>query len=129
MPHVIAEFSANLEAHLDMTAFCKHLRQTAAGIEAFPLPGIRVRAHRVEHYAIADGAPHHGFIDISVRLREGRSDTVKTDIANQMFDAARAFVASYMDSHSLALSLEVRDIDAALSPKTGTIRDHLKAAP
>jgi 5-carboxymethyl-2-hydroxymuconate isomerase len=30
-----------------------------------------------------------------------------------------------MARHSIALSFEMRDIDPDLSPKTGTIRDHL----
>ena len=125
MPHIIADYSANLEERLDMTGFCEHLRLAATEIEALPLPGIRVRALRAEHFAIADGNPDHGYIDISVRLREGRPDDVKNDIAQHLFEAARGFVAPYMAEHPLALSLEVRDIDAALAPKTGTIREHL----
>jgi 5-carboxymethyl-2-hydroxymuconate isomerase len=31
-----------------------------------------------------------------------------------------------MATHSIALSMEMRDIDARLSPKAGSIRDHLK---
>jgi len=31
-----------------------------------------------------------------------------------------------MASHSIALSAEMRDINADLSPKFGTIRDHLE---
>ena len=31
-----------------------------------------------------------------------------------------------MASRSIALSLEMRDIDPELSPKVGTIRDHLE---
>jgi 5-carboxymethyl-2-hydroxymuconate isomerase len=31
-----------------------------------------------------------------------------------------------MESRSIALSAEMRDIDAALSPKAGNIRDHLE---
>ena len=33
--------------------------------------------------------------------------------------------APALAQHPIALSLEVRDIDPELSPKTGTIRDHL----
>ena len=129
MPHVIVDYSANLDGPLDMAAFCEHLRATAADIDALPMAGIRVRAHRADHAAIADGADHHGFIDIAVRLRGGRPQEVKEDIARRLFQAAEDFTAAYMARHSLALSLEVRDIDPALSPKTGTIRDHLKDAP
>ncbi|MDE0347071.1 MAG: 5-carboxymethyl-2-hydroxymuconate isomerase, partial [Boseongicola sp.] len=76
----------------------------------------------------ADGADGHGFVDLSVRLRGGRSDAVKDKVAKQLFAAAREFIDPYMGGNSLALSLEVRDIDPELSPKAGTIRDHLKGS-
>lgn len=126
MPHVMVEYSGNLEDRLDMAAFCEMLRRTAADIDALPTPGIRVRAFKADHMAMADGDPKHGFIDMSLRLRGGRSEDVKQDIANRLFDAARTFVADDMAQNSLALSLEIRDIDPALSPKTGSVRDHLK---
>jgi len=126
MPHVQIDYSANLEALVDMGALCEALRETAAGIEAFPMPGIRVRAIRVDHYAIADGNTKHGFIDLSLRLREGRPDAVKQDAIARIFETLQAFTAPIMKTHSIALSAEMRDIDASLSPKAGTIRDHLK---
>ncbi len=125
MPHVIVEYSANLEDAIDFAAFCEHLRKAAVAIEAFPLAGVRVRATRVDHYAIADGDPQHGFVDISVRLRGGRPLEVRKAATQTMFDAAEAYLASTLETRSLALSLEMRDIDPELSPKTGTIRKFL----
>lgn len=126
MPHFHIDYSANLDGIVDMGALCEAIRAEAAGIAAFPTPGIRVRATRVDHYAIADGNPKHGFVDISVRLREGRADDVKLDAITRIFEAAKAVLVDVMTTHSIALSAEMRDIDAALSPKCGTIRDHLE---
>lgn len=126
MPHIQIEYSCNLEEVIDFGEFCETLRKTATTIDALPMPGIRVRAIRVDHYAIADGDPKHGFVDISVRLRGGRSETVKQDATRCLFESARQFLAPVLAQRSIALSLEMRDIDPALSPKTGTIRDHLE---
>ena len=125
MPHFIVEYSGNLEDALDIGALCEVIRATAAGIDTFPMPGIPGRAFRADHWAIADGDPKHGFIDISIRLRAGRAPEVKQAAAAEVFEAVRAFVAPVMAQRSLALSLEMRDIDPDLSPKTGSIRDHL----
>ena len=125
MPHFIIEYSANLEEAVDMSAFCEEIRKTAAGIDTFPMPGIRVRAFRADHVAIADGNPKHGFVDISIRLREGRPQDVKEAASAQIFEAAKAFLRPVLATRSLALSLEMRDIDGSLSPKTGSIRDYL----
>jgi len=39
----------------------------------------------------------------------------------------REYLQPALDKHSIAVSVEMRDIDASLSPKTGTIREHLPA--
>ncbi|MGB0426723.1 MAG: 5-carboxymethyl-2-hydroxymuconate isomerase [Paracoccaceae bacterium] len=126
MPHLMIDYSANVEPDVDIGGLCNTLRDVAASIDAFPLAGVKVRAVRVDHYAIADGNPEHGFIDISVRIREGRDMETKQNAAQKIFDAANEFVADVMRRRSLALSLELRDIDAALSPKSGSIRKYLE---
>ena len=126
MPHLMIDYSANVGPDVDMGALCDTLRDVAASIDVFPLAGVKVRAVRVDHYAIADGNPEHGFIDISVRIREGRDMETKQNAAQKIFDAANEFVADVMQRRSLALSLELRDIDAALSPKSGSIRKYLE---
>ena len=126
MPHFQIEYSANLEAVVDIGQLCEAIRARAAMIETFPMAGIRVRATRVDHVAMADGNPKHGFIDLSVRLREGRPDAVKRDAIEQVFATLKEFMTPAVASHSIALSAEMRDINADLSPKFGTIRDHLE---
>lgn len=126
MPHFQIEYSANLEAVVDIGQLCEVIRAKAATIDTFPVAGIRVRATRVDHVAMADGDPKHGFIDLSVRLREGRADTAKREAIDQIFAALKSFMTPAMQSQSIALSAEMRDINADLSPKFGNIRDHLE---
>jgi 5-carboxymethyl-2-hydroxymuconate isomerase len=126
MPHFQIDYSANIEEILDVSALCEKIRATAATIDTFPMAGIRVRATCVTHYAIADGDPKHGFIDLSVRLRAGRPTDVKRAAIAQIFATLQEFTAPAMATHSIAISAEMRDIDPDLSPKFGTIRSHLK---
>lgn len=126
MPHFQIDYSANLDGIVDIAALCEAIRARAATIDTFPLPGIRVRATRVDHVAMADGDPKHGFVDLSVRLRAGRPDDVKRDAIAQIFATLQDFMAPAMSRHSIALSAEMRDIDPDLSPKFGNIRSHLK---
>ena len=126
MPHFHIEYSANLESLVDMAQLCEAVRAKAATIDTFPMAGIRVRATRVDHVAIANWNPKHGFVDLSVRLREGRPHDVKRDAITQIFAVLTDFMAPTMETLSVALSAEMRDIDADLSPKFGNIRDHLE---
>lgn len=126
MAHFIIDYSPNLEEVVDWPAFCDLLRREAIDTGVFPMAGIRVRAFAANHVSIADGDPKHGYIDISVRLRAGRDLDTRKKATAALFAAAEAFLKLIMETRSLALSMEMRDIDAELAPKTGTIRDHLK---
>lgn len=128
MPHVVVDYSPNVETWVDMPAFCNALRLAAIETGALPLPGVRVRAVRATHVSIADGQDQHGYIDISVRLRGGRDFETRKAATAHIYETARAFLEPVLATRSLALSFEMRDIDPDLSPKTGTIRDHLKKA-
>lgn len=125
MPHIALEYSRNLEARLDIPALLVVLRDAALASGVFPPAGIRVRAHAADHVLIADGQPGHAFIDISVRLRGGRSPADKSRATAMIFAAAEAFCAADLATQSLMLSLEMRDIDPDLSPKTSSIRRFL----
>jgi 5-carboxymethyl-2-hydroxymuconate isomerase len=126
MPHIQIDYSPNLEARLDIAALCRALRDAAVETGVLPLAGIRVRATACTHVVIADGNPDHAFLDISLRLRAGRSAEEKIRATAHIFAAAETFCAGALATSSLMLSFEMRDIDPDLSPKTSSIRRYLE---
>ncbi|MYK28467.1 MAG: 5-carboxymethyl-2-hydroxymuconate isomerase, partial [Gammaproteobacteria bacterium] len=74
MPHLVVEYSANLESRLELEALMAKLRDVAVAGGVFPLAGIRVRAARRDRYLIADGDPAHGFVHVMARIGEGRAE-------------------------------------------------------
>ncbi|WP_299614901.1 5-carboxymethyl-2-hydroxymuconate isomerase [uncultured Tateyamaria sp.] len=125
MPHIVLDYSANLDDMLDMRALCAALKDAAAATGVFPAAGIRVRAHAAHHSVVADGDPQHSFIDMTIRLAAGRSAEKKTQATDAVFDAAKAFTAAHMGQYPFMLSLELREIDAEYSRKVSSIRDYL----
>ena len=125
MPHVQIDYSPNLERRLDIAGLCRTLRDAAVASGILPLAGIRVRAIKADHVVIADGQPDHAYLDISVRLRGGRTDAAKAEATALIFAAAEAYCAEVMATSSFMLSLEMRDIDPLLSPKASSIRNYL----
>ncbi len=126
MPHLTLDYSANMEARVDIAALCNCIRVAAIETGVFPKAGVRVRAFKADHVSIADGNPENGYIDISVRLREGRDQDVRERATAHIFTAAENFMKPVMDAHPVALSLEMRNIDASLSPKSNSIRNFMK---
>lgn len=125
MPHIQIDYSPNLEERLDLAGLCRVLRDAAAETGILPLAGIRVRATACNHVVIADGNPDHAFLDISLRLRGGRSAKAKAEATAHIFAAAEAYCADVLERSSFMLSFEMRNIDPELSPKTSSIRRYL----
>jgi 5-carboxymethyl-2-hydroxymuconate isomerase len=125
VPHIQIDYSANLEDRLDIAGLCRVLRDAAVETGVLPLAGIRVRATVATHVVIADGNPDHAFLDISLRLRGGRSHEAKAAATQAIFAAAEAYCAGVMETSSFLLSFEMRDIDPELSPKASSIRRYL----
>jgi 5-carboxymethyl-2-hydroxymuconate isomerase len=127
MPHLTVEYSANLESRADLDGLCTALLEAVMQTSLFEEGAIRVRALRADHYAIADRLPENGFIDLNMRIGAGRSAEDKTRLGEALFAAAVAVLAPLFLTPHFALSLEIREIDAALSWKRNAIHPRLRA--
>jgi 5-carboxymethyl-2-hydroxymuconate isomerase len=127
MPHFTIEYSANLDARVDMGKVVEVVRKAAIETGIFPLGGIRVRAVRCEHYAIADGNPHLGFLDMVLRLGEGRDLATRRQAGEHIFKALSAYLDPVFAETKFALSFDMQINDKDTSWKRNNIHDALKA--
>ena len=127
MPHLIVEYSANLEPRLGLEALMAKLRDVAVAGGVFPLAGIRVRAARRDRYLIADGDPTHGFVHVMARIGKGRAEAVRRAQAQALFDALCAHLEPLRRDQvgGLALSLEMAEIDSVGSLKLNNLHERL----
>ena len=126
MPHFTIEYSANLEPCVDMQAVVEVVRKAAVETGIFPLGGIRVRAVRCEHFAIADGGRDYGFLDMVLRLGEGRDLDTRKKAGEHVFEALSAYLDPVFASSRFALSFDMQINDKETSWKRNNIHDALK---
>lgn len=127
MPHLTLEYSANLEADVDIAAFCRAMRDAMVATGIFPLGGIRIRAFPCHTYVIADGDPAHAYLHMICRVGHGREEAVRLQAAKQVYNAAEAFLKPCV-SGPFALSLDLDELSPVTSLKRlNTIHDHLSA--
>src|ERR1700730_14941305 len=127
MPHFTIEYSANLDQHLDMGAVVEVVRKAAVETGIFPLGGIRARAIRCEHYAIADGKPHLGLRDMVLRLGEGRDLATRKKAGEHIFRTLSSHLDPVFAESKFALSFDMQINDKETSWKRNNIHDVLKA--
>ncbi|WP_407147459.1 5-carboxymethyl-2-hydroxymuconate Delta-isomerase [Bradyrhizobium sp. ORS 86] len=126
MPHFTLEYSANLDNLIDMAETVELVRKAAVETGIFPLGGIRVRAIRCEHYAIADGRQTYGFLDMVLRLGEGRDLATRKKAGEQIFKVLSAHLDPVFAKSKFALSFDMQINDKETSWKRNNIHDALK---
>ena len=127
MPHFTIEYSANLDARVDMGKVVEIVRKAAAETGIFPIGGIRVRAIRCEHYAIADGSAQSGFLAMVLRLGEGRDLAARKKAGEHIFKVLSAYLDPVFAESKFALSFDMQINDKEMSWKRNNIHEALKA--
>src|SRR6202790_1983518 len=127
MPHFTIEYSANLDARVDMGKVVELVRKAAVETGIFPLGGIRVRAVKCEHYAIADGEKTLGFLDMVLRLGEGRDLATRKQAGEHIFKALSTYLDPVFANSKFALSFDMQISDKETSWKRNNIHDALRA--
>jgi 5-carboxymethyl-2-hydroxymuconate isomerase len=110
-----------------MTEVVEVVRKAAVETGTFPLGGIRVRAVRCEHYAVGDGNPDFAFLDMLLRLGEGRDLTTRKAAGEHIFRALSAYLAPVFAKRSFALSFDMQINDKETSWKRNNIHEALKS--
>ena len=126
MPHFTIEYSANLDDRVDMAAVVELVRKAAVETGIFPLGGIRVRAIKCEHYAIADGRQNYSFLDMVLRLGEGRDLATRKKAGEHIFRALSAYLDPVFAIEKFALSFDMQVNDNETSWKRNNIHEALK---
>ena len=127
MPHFTIEYSGNIESSVDIGEVVEVVRKAAVETGIFPLGGIRVRAIRCDHFAIADGRPHFGFLDMVLRLGEGRDLATRKKAGEHIFKALSAHLDPVFAQSKFALSFDMQINDKETSWKRNNIHEALKA--
>jgi 5-carboxymethyl-2-hydroxymuconate isomerase len=126
MPHFTLEYSANLDGRVDMGLVVEVVRKAAVETGIFPLGGIRVRAVRCDHYAIADGSKNFGFLDMVLRLGEGRDLATRKKAGEHIFEVLSAYLDPVFADSKFALSFDMQINDKETSWKRNNIHEALK---
>ena len=127
MPHVICEYSANLEKKIAIDALLETLHSAVMRTGVTELGGLRTRADRRDQYRIADNDPANGFVNVTIRVAKGRPAEKRRMIAETVFADARKHLDSVYATSPFVLSVEVQEIDPDFRIHESNIRARMKA--
>lgn len=107
MPHIIAEYSPNLETEIDVPTMLSDMH-AALGEGLGGVERIKTRAIKLDHAVVGDHGASGRMIHITLLLLEGRDVDTKNAYAAAICDAAKKHTADLNDT--CAITLEVRDM-------------------
>lgn len=112
MPHVIVEYSANIEADITPQRLVEEIHQAAIASGIAEPVGIRTRLMRREHFRVGDGNPQNAFVHIDIRARKGRPLEQKKHAVQTIYDQANKTLDHVFKARPLALTVEIHEIDS-----------------
>ena len=127
MPHLIVEYSANLDDMLDIQSLVHAVHEAALDTGIFPKAGTRTRAARRAAYEIADGHADNSFVHLTVRVGAGRPVAVRQEAGNLIFARLTDALAAHSATHPIAISFEMVEINPDTSWKQNNLPQALEA--
>lgn len=110
MPYIHIQYSSNLEKLFDARALLEGVHDAATRSGMFDPPAIRSMAERRDMVVMGDGNPDNGFVLIVLRVRKGRDEATRTELAAAILETASAHLDGCFDGRSMALNVEVQEI-------------------
>ena len=122
MPHVIVEYSANIEAELLPEDLVDDIHRAALASGIAEPVAVRTRLMRREHYRVGDGSKENAFVHIDIRARKGRTLEQKKAAVQALYDQANKTLEPVFRARPLALTVEIHEID----PETRLLRNGMR---
>ncbi|MBN9050095.1 MAG: 5-carboxymethyl-2-hydroxymuconate Delta-isomerase [Rhizobiales bacterium] len=121
MPHVIVEYSANLEDTLDVSGLIDDVHRCAIDSKVADIAAIRTRAERRSNARVGDGNPANAFVHVTARLRIGRSEEIRTALAEALLAVIDKRMTRAFEKHPTAITVEIEEIDN-ITARKNTVR-------
>ncbi len=92
MPHIVIEYSDNLQKEIKDSGITKKLHKTVIDSSLFSPEAVKARSISYNDYILPEGSK--SFIHITVSILEGRSTGQKASLSNSIFDVAKKSISS-----------------------------------
>ncbi|MFZ5731689.1 MAG: 5-carboxymethyl-2-hydroxymuconate Delta-isomerase [Pseudomonadota bacterium] len=126
MPHLIVEYSTNLEKRISIRDLLKRVHEAALASGVFKIGGIRTRAEPRDLYLVADGDPDNAFIHIEGRIGKGRDAETRRRLAETLLGVLCDQMKSVFETTGLGLTVEIREIDDTASVRLNNLHERLQ---
>jgi 5-carboxymethyl-2-hydroxymuconate isomerase len=124
LPHLTIEYSANVADRVAIQRLVDEIHDEAIATGIVPVSGLRTRAVRCEHFAVADRHEDNGFIAVLARLSRGRSAEDRARFLASIDAAIHRTLGEHV--RGLAISVQIAEIDPETRLNSNHIRERMQ---
>lgn len=125
MPHLIVEYSTNLDSMISIGALVDAIHHAALATGIAPVDALRTRAEPRNVYRIGDGHPNNAFVSIAARLGAGRTPEQKHEFLAAILEATETVLGTH--AANVMVSVEYQEIDPEFRINKNNVRDAITA--
>ena len=125
MPHLIVEYSTNLDSLINAQLLVDAIHQAALATGIAPVDALRTRAEPRTVYRIGNGHSNNAFIAIAARLGVGRTSEQKNRFLAAILEATETVLGAH--AINVMLSVEYQEIDPEFRINKNNLRDAINA--
>jgi 5-carboxymethyl-2-hydroxymuconate isomerase len=122
VPHIIVEYSKNLEAAVSVPKLIEEVHQAVLRSGLFEPAAVRTRAAPRAVYRIADNAPENLFLHVVARIRAGRTVAARKSLGERLLAAVKETLNALPPATPVAATVEVQEIDPEMLFRHVTIK-------
>jgi len=110
MPHLILDYSVNIDCNRNLSDLFKRLHGVLANTGGINLENCKSRARVAENFFIASGCESNAFVHLDIRFLEGKSPELKRAIGKEAVDILRDWFHQSKEKSDLQITVEIREI-------------------
>ena len=110
MPHLILEYSSNIVEKEDFSDYFENAHNLLVEKISTNINACKSRAIKCNNYYLGDGNINNAFIHLTLKILSGRSEEMKTEIANALIDLTKDNFSKSLAAFNLKISIEVADL-------------------
>jgi len=110
MPHMILEYSANMQERPDPKALLRRLHDTLLTIGSYNMADIKSRIIVHEDFLVSDGERDQAFAHLQLAILP-REEKIRNESTEALLNVLKDVFAGSLATKNCGLSVEIRDLD------------------
>lgn len=111
MPQIVLEYTNNIDLELDYNRLFSEIHKIIHKHAGIKIENCKSRVIKLDKYYIGDGKKQNAFIHLEIKILEGRSYQIKSELGNFVLKLLEKHFSEEKKDFDLQITIELIDIE------------------